>query len=391
MYSSLLRWELSIILLLFLPVIYYFTNYSSIQIKKASQALLESTAQTSGKVQENIGGISAVKELKLEKVRSAEVSHQLKNVADKSVKRGKMMNIASEGIQGFTNIASAILIICSGFFITNSKMSLGDYWAISQYAVFVFAPMQLLTSISIMVQPGIAAISRIEELMKLRTEDEIAGEKKVDTINDIVFSNVSFAYSEQPIIQNFNLEIGKNEKVILFGKNGSGKTTIAKLLLGFYKTYTGSILINGIELRELSLPDLRDNIGIVAQNIFLFSGTLMDNIRYISPELTRNDVISALNKVGLDISDFANGLDTPISENGKNLSGGQRQKIALARLIVKNPDVMIFDEATSNLDTPSSDLLKNSIRKLFSNKICIIITHDQKMTSVADMVIRLSE
>lgn len=143
-----IRWELAIILLVFLPIIYYFTNYSSIQIKKASKALLESTAQTSGKVQENIGGISAVKEMKLEQQRSSEISKQLRSVADKSVKRGKMMNLASEGIVGISNISSVILIVLSGFLIVNGKMSLGNYWAVSQYAVLVFAPMQLLSSIT---------------------------------------------------------------------------------------------------------------------------------------------------------------------------------------------------------------------------------------------------
>ena len=386
-----IRWELSLILLLFLPVIYYFTNYSSIQIKRASKALLETTAQTSGKVQENIGGISAVKELNMEKQRSSEISHQLKSVAEKSVKRGKIMNMASEGVLGLTNIASVLLIVFSGLFIIKGKMSLGNYWAVSQYVMLVFAPMQLLSSISIMVQPGIAALTRIGELLKLKTEDEISGNKQTGKIENIVFSDVSFGYTEQPVIHNFNMEALKNIKIALLGKNGSGKTTIAKLLLGFYKNYSGSIRINGIELKNISLSDLRNRVGIVAQNIILFSGTLLDNIRYIAPELEESEIISALDKAGLDISEFSEGLQTMISENGKNLSGGQRQKIALARMIVKNPDVMIFDEATSNLDSITSDLLKKSICTLFSEKICIIITHDSEMASIADTVINLTK
>jgi len=353
--------------------------------------LLESTAQTSGKVQENIGGISAVKEMKLEQQRASEISKQLKNVANKSVQRGKMMNLASEGVLGISNISSVILVVCSGLLIVNGKMSLGNYWAISQYALLVFAPMQLLSSISIMVQPGLAALSRIGELLKLKTEDEISGDKETGKIESITFSDVSFAYTEKPVVQNFNLQAHENDKIVLFGKNGSGKTTIAKLLIGFYKNYTGSIQINGIELRDISVTDLRSRIGIVAQNIFLFSGSLLDNIRYISPESSEQEVMNALEKAGLDISEFAGGLHFIINENGKNLSGGQRQKIALARMIVKNPDVMIFDEATSNLDVSTSNLLKRSIRSIFAEKICIIITHDQEMEAVADKVLRLSE
>lgn len=386
-----IRWELALVLLLFLPAIYYFTNYSSLQIKKASKALFESTAQTSGKVQENISGISAVKEMKMEQQCASEISKQLKTVADRSVQRGKMMNLASEGILGISNISSVILVVLSGLFIVNGKMSLGNYWAVSQYAMLVFAPVQLLSSISIMVQPGIAALSRIGELLKLKTEEEVSGDKKTGRIEDIVCSDVSFAYTERPVIRNFNMRAHKNTKIVLSGKNGSGKTTVAKLLLGFYKNYSGSIRINGIELRDISLEDLRSRIGIVAQNIFLFSGSLLDNIRYISPDLKEQEVMAALKKAGLTISEFENGLHSMVNENGKNLSGGQRQKIALARMIVKNPDVMIFDEATSNLDVAASNLLKQSVHSIFADKICIIITHDSEMASIADTILNLSD
>lgn len=181
-----------------------------------------------------------------------------------------------------------------------------------------------------MVQPGIAALSRIGELLKLKTEEEVSGDKKTGRIEDIVCSDVSFAYTEKPVIRNFNMRAHKNTKIVLSGKNGSGKTTVAKLLLGFYKNYSGSLL---------------------------------DNIRYISPDLKEQEVMAALKKAGLTISEFENGLHSMVNENGKNLSGGQRQKIALARMIVKNPDVMIFDEATSNLDVAASNLLCHSKNK----------------------------
>ena len=192
-----------------------------------------------------------------------------------------------------------------------------------------------------MVQPGIAALSRIGELLKLKTEEEVSGDKKTGRIEDIVCSDVSFAYTEKPVIRNFNMRAHKNTKIVLSGKNGSGKTTVAKLLLGFYKNYSGSLL---------------------------------DNIRYISPDLKEQEVMAALKKADLTISEFENGLHSMVNENGKNLSGGQRQKIALARMIVKNPDVMIFDEATSNLDVAASNLLKQSVHSIFADKICIIIS-----------------
>ena len=386
-----IRWELSLILIIFLPVLYYFTNYSSIQIKKVSKTLLESNAQTSGKIQENIGGISTIKEMNLEKQRSNEMAKQIRNVADQSIKRNKKMNLASEGIQGFTNIFSVLLIICSGLFIINGKMSMGDYWAVSQYATVIFAPIQILASISVMVQPGTAALSRIGTILRLKTENEIEGKRKIEKVTKVSFTDVSFGYTNHNVIQDFNMVIYKNEKIALLGKNGSGKTTIAKLLMGFYKNYKGSIKINNIELKEISLSDLREKIGIVAQNIVLFSGTLIDNLMYAAPQLTENEITSILQKAGLDMSEFENGLKTIISENGKNLSGGQRQKIAFARMIIKNPDVVIFDEATSNLDVDTQELVRESVNILFADKICIIITHDSHMAKIANSIVRLSE
>ena len=144
-------------------------------------------------------------------------------------------------------------------------------------------------------------------------------------------------------------------------------------------------------MKEISLSDLREKIGIVAQNIVLFSGTLIDNLMYAAPQLTENKITSILQKAGLDMSEFENGLKTIISENGKNLSGGQRQKIAFARMIIKNPDVVIFDEATSNLDVDTQELVRESVNILFADKICIIITHDSHMAEIANSIVRLSE
>lgn len=270
-------------------------------------------------------------------------------------------------------------------------MSMGDYWAVSQYATVIFAPIQILASISVMVQPGTAALSRIGTILRLKTENEIEGKRKIEKVTKVSFTDVSFGYTNHNVIQDFNMVIHKNEKIALLGKNGSGKTTIAKLLMGFYKNYKGSIKINNIELKEISLSDLREKIGIVAQNIVLFSGTLIDNLMYAAPQLTENRITSILQKAGLDMSEFENGLKTIISENGKNLSGGQRQKIAFARMIIKNPDVVIFDEATSNLDVDTQELVRESVNILFADKICIIITHDSHMAEIANSIVRLSE
>ena len=197
------------------------------------------------------------------------------------------------------------------------------------------------------------------------------------------------SFGNKKAVNDFNMKLSEGKVYGLLGENGSGKTTIAKLLLGFYKDYSGSIRINDIEIKNVSLSDLRNQVGIVAQNIVLFSGTLLDNIRFIAPQLDEHEITVALSKAGLDISEFTGGLQAVISENGKNLSGGQKQKIALARMIIKDPDVMIFDEATSNLDIETSNLVKQSIHTIFAEKTCIIITHDPDMASLADTIIKI--
>ena len=252
---------------------------------------------------------------------------------------------------------------------------MGDYWAVSQYATVIFAPIQILASISVMVQPGTAALSRIGTILRLKTENEIEGKRKIEKVTKVSFTDVSFGYTNHNVIQDFNMVIHKNEKIALLGKNGSGKTTIAKLLMGFYKNYKGSIKINNIELKEISLSDLREKIGIVAQNIVLFSGTLIDNLMYAAPQLTENKITSILQKAGLDMSEFENGLKTIISENGKNLSGGQIQRIAIARALLKKSKIIIFDEPTSNLDAINREKILKLINSL-SDYTVIVVSHD---------------
>lgn len=388
-----MRWELLAIIAICLPAIYFLGSFSGTRLKHASSALLESTARMAGNVQENIGGISAIKELKLEDERASAISQQLKNLAERTVRRGRIMNATSEGMQGLVNISTAVLVVFAAMFIIDGKMTIGDYWSVSQYATLIFAPVQLFASIRVLVQPGMAAMSRLSKLLDVKTEDTVEGSIDIGNVSEIDFSDVSFAYGDggNMVISNFSMHIQNGDKVAILGKNGSGKTTLAKLMLGFYKNYNGHIRINGAELKDISISALRSRVGIVAQNVFLFSGTLMDNIRHASPGMTEGEVASILENVGLDISDFPEGLNTILSENGKALSGGQRQKLAIARLMVKAPDVMIFDEATSNLDTASREFLKSTIITAFTDKTCIIITHDADVAAIADRIVRLSE
>ena len=367
------------------PFFFFMTRYTSKNLRSASKALLEATAQTSGKMQENIGGIAEVKSLNIEKKRILEVNKQISEVAKKTAKKGKLLSLGSEGVQALTNISSVILLLVAGILIIGDTLTIGEYLAISQYAAIIFMPIQLFSNFNMMIQPAIAALKRVALLFTVETESNI-GTEMTGRIKKIEFKDVTFSYdNKKNVFANKTFTIGDKEKIALVGANGSGKSTIIKLILKLYQVNRGAIFINDIDINEIDASSLRRRIGIVSQNIFLFSGSLRENLKLVREKTTDLEIKEALSKSGWDEIN----LDMYISEGGKNLSGGQKQKIAIARMLILNADVLIFDEATANLDIESKAIIENAIKYAFKEKTCIFITHDTELLQYMERTIQL--
>ena len=378
-------WELLVCALLFVPMFWKLTNYASKKLKSTSVALLEANAKASGKMQENLGGIAEVKSLSMEYLKIREIKNEISEVALCNIARGKALTLGSEGVQALTNISSVIVMLVAGLMIIGNKVSIGDYIAVSQYALIIFNPVQLLSNYNIIIQPALVSLKRIKDIFDESSEKSSGAELNKE-ISSIKFERVTFAYSDHKnILNELSFEIEEGDKVAIVGANGSGKSTITKLILGLYDQYEGMILINGIDLRELSKRSVREKMGIVSQNIFLFAGTLKENILLSNSTLSDSEISKCLMDSGwLNVD-----LEWRIEEGGKNLSGGQKQKIAIARMLAKKADVLIFDEATANLDVETKEVIEIAIKTVLASKTCIFISHDKDVNNYANRYIEL--
>jgi ABC-type multidrug transport system fused ATPase/permease subunit len=236
----------------------------------------------------------------------------------------------------------------------------------------------MFASIGMAFQPAIVALDRITDLMSLAGEEKKENGIRICGINNrIEFNNVSFSYDTKRVLSSVSFIINKGEKIVFAGPNGSGKSTIVKLMLGLYRAQSGSILFDSQDIEGISLSSLRERISIVSQNTFLFNDSIRNNILYSRPEATEKEIEEAIRLSGACdfIKNLERGLDTGVGERGVRISGGERQKISIARAILKNSDVVVFDEATAHLDKESEQKLANLIREKFSDKTCIIISH----------------
>ncbi len=306
-----------------------------------------------------------------------------KNGAGKSTtSQNKSIMFFTENMSLINNVFTILLMLISSFLIFDNKITLALYVSFSGYLVKVISNIQSFANLGITIKPICVSIDRVTEFFSL--EDEFA-KKEIflnESIKSIEFLDLNFKYNsnDEFLFNDINFELYSNDKILLMGDNGSGKSTLIKLLLGLYKNYKGNIIINGYNLRKINPLSLRKRIGIVSQDIFLFKGTVLENILYNNDNCNEKDVENLINRLGIKdyINNFNNGLKTELIGNNSGISGGQKQIIAFLRAILNKKDVLILDEATSNLDNKT----KNRINSLLeTNQFCnilIIISHEDR-------------
>jgi ABC-type bacteriocin/lantibiotic exporter with double-glycine peptidase domain len=378
--------------LFFAPLYYFITRATSRTLRRSTQELMETTARTRGSLQEAVSGAADLKGLVAEEAKLREITRQFSTVAAQRVRQSIFMGGGTQSIGFLTNLASVLVLMLAGLLITRGRLSVGDYMALAGYVGRIFLPFQLFDSFALTVQPVLVALARLAPFFEEKTEEELWGDLKVDKLQGHVeFRNVFFAYdpAKGDVIRGASFSIRPGERVALLGPNGSGKSTLMKLLLGFYPNYRGEILIDGAELHKYDVASLRKRIGIVSQNAFLFTGTLWENVKVANPSATDEDVERSLALSGC-IHVFSGELRKVfITEAGRNLSGGQRQAVAIARCLLKNPDILIFDEATAHLDPQAREVVMHAFVEAFNGKNRTLITHDPAVAGFAERLLLL--
>lgn len=371
------------------------TVYVNKKMKAAFRENRIKSGEITARAEESLGGIRLVKAFAQEEYELARFMEKSLDFLETRRRSYKILAYFSGSVNFFTNITNLLILACGGLLIAKDKLSLSDFVAFLLYVNLFMKPLLRLTVFTEMYQRGMAGFQRFYEIMEMKPE--IINQK--DTVvckkirGEIEFDNLVFGYSDQKkVIKGFNLKIAPGQTVAFVGETGAGKTTIASLLLRFYDPLSGRILVDGIDIRQYKQQELRRNIGIVQQDVFLFSDSVTHNIAYAKPEAEQSEVENAARLAAADkfIEELPNKYATEIGERGVKLSGGQKQRLAIARVFLKNPPIVILDEATSSLDNYTEKLIQESLDKLAENRTTLIIAHRMSTIKNADKIIVLN-
>lgn len=395
---------LTLIIFCIIPFIVWFAVKRRKAMKNAFKEMREKTGEINAQVESSISGIRvsrayAASEHEIEKFGIA-------NEAFKKARAGayKQMGIFSSGMGFFTDFLYLVTILVSGLFLCFNFITTDAFTAAILYITMIISPIRTLIAIFEQIQSGMTGFSRFQEIMNEEKEKESEHPIELSDIQkDIVFENVSFKYKsrdtendnteQELVLDHLSLQIEKGKTLALVGPSGGGKTTICHLIPRFYEIIEGKISIDGVDIRDFSLHSLRQNIGIVAQDVFLFGGSVKDNIAYGNLDASMEEIIEAAKKANIHdfIETLEHGYDTYVGERGIKLSGGQKQRISIARAFLKNPPILILDEATSALDTISEMQIQQSLETLSKGRTTIVVAHRLSTIKNADKIIVITK
>jgi ATP-binding cassette subfamily B protein len=388
----LLNWKLALVTFAVLPAIFAATTVYQVYSRRAFRDQRKYLAQINAFLNENIVGMTTMQLFAREPRSWLQFDERNKQYLGANLRSIFYFSLFSPMIEVSGSLALAVIIWYGGGQVLQDAMTFGVLFAFIQYSQRLFWPIRELSEKYTIFQNAMASSERIFDLMD--TEPTIVNPtpaKEVGVLNgEIEFRNVWFAYNaEDYVLRDVSFKVKAGEKVALVGHTGSGKTSIINLLCRFYDVNEGQVLIDGIDLREMELPDLRRAINIVQQNIFLFSGTIEKNINLDNPEISKEETIAAAKEVHLDsyVQKMPAGYETEVREGGAGLSVGQKQLVAFARALASDPNILILDEATSSVDTETELIIQDALNRLMANRTSIVIAHRLSTIQNADKII----
>ncbi len=388
--------ELALLTFIIIPIMSWLIIFFGGRMTRTYRRLFRDVGNFNARIEDNVGGIRVVQSF-------ANEEHEKKLFAIDNMRFRETKLLAYKTMAKSISVSymmmrlvTVFVMVCGAWFFLHDQINMGEFLAFLLLSNIFFRPIEKINAVIESYPKGLAGFRRYIEVMD--TEPDIADAK--DAVNvptlcgDIQFSNVSFGYEPgRMILNNINLSIRAGETIAFVGPSGAGKTTICSLLPRFYDVTEGSITIDGLDIRKMKLESLRKHIGIVQQDVFLFSGSIRENIAYGDLKATEEQIWEAARRASLDelIRSLPEGMDTIIGERGVKLSGGQKQRLAIARMFLKNPPILILDEATSALDTATEAAIQQALSELSVGRTTLVIAHRLATIKNADRIVVINE
>lgn len=380
-----------------LPFMFIYVFFLNKKMRKTFKENRKKVADINSRTEDNLSGIRVVKSFANEDIEIA----KFKEGNDAFLKTKKnsylYLGLFQSGMTAFILLVNIVVIITGAVLISDGLVEIPDFIAFLLYINTFTEPIRVIVDFTEQFQNGYTGFERFTEILNIEPDikDREGAVEMTDVKGDILFEDVSFKYKDgaHRVLRHINLDIEAGSYVALVGSSGGGKTTLCSLIPRFYDVTNGDIKIDGKDIRDIKLKSLRDHIGIVQQDVYLFAGTVLENISYGKPGSTKEEIIAAAKLANAHdfIMELPNGYDTDIGQRGIKLSGGQKQRLSIARVFLKNPPILIFDEATSALDNESENIVKESLEKLAKNRTTIVIAHRLSTVRNAERILVLTE
>ncbi len=390
--------KLTLIIFAFLPLLFIATVYFNKKLRSGFRAYRHQVGEINAQVEDTLLGMRVVQSFtneELENQKFSMANNEFLEIKKKQYHSMGAFNSTARLLEGLMRI---VVVIAGAFFFVNKQINAGDYASYLLYINTLLISIRQLVMFSEQFQRGMTGLERFFNI--LDEPFEIKNSKnaiKLDNIKgDILFDDVSFAYSDgdgRTVLNKLTLNIPQGKNVALVGPSGSGKTTLCNLIPRFYDVTSGRVLLDGIDIRNIDLKNLRDSIGMVQQDVYLFSGTILENISYGRPDASEEDIVAAAKSAGAHdfIMELPHGYETYVGERGIKLSGGQKQRISIARVFLKDPPILLLDEATSSLDNESEYLVQKSLNELTKGRTTLTIAHRLTTIQNADIILVLTD
>ncbi len=386
-----MQWQLALVITLALPLCAWFTIKQRIKMKEANIEVKRKTAEIYSAIESSISGIRTAKAFANEDQESDKFDRANEMFRGSKVEYYKSMGLFNSGMEFTTGIVQVVVIAVGGLLIMQNKMNYIDLITFSLYVSTFVSPVRKLTQFAELYMQGTAGFARFLEVMRTEpTIKDVPDAMELGAVEgNIDYNHVSFNYGNGiPVLSDVDLHIAAGQCLAVVGPSGGGKTTLCQLLPRFYDVCEGSVTVDGIDVRHVTQASLRRNIGVIQQDVFMFAGTIRENIRYGRPDATDEEIVEAAVRAQIhsEIMEMPDGYDSYIGERGVMLSGGQKQRISIARVFLKNPKILILDEATSALDTVTEQRIQASLDELSEGRTTIIIAHRLSTVKNADVI-----